>query len=323
MKPFLELKNLSKTYGETGRLFTKGGVVQALHATSLTIEEAMILGVVGESGCGKSTLGQCILRLIQPTTGQVFFRGRDLFSLSKQQFKPFRREMQIIFQNPYACLNPRMKVMQLLQEPLLMHEKGLGKAEIRDRVKQMAELVGLKISDLVKYPHEFSGGQRQRIAIARALILKPAFVVCDEPVAALDASIQSQIINLMLDLQERFDLTYLFISHDLNVVQFLCTHVAVMYLGSIVERTDIQTLFNKPAHPYTRALLSAIPTFPRKAEIKPVLLGEVPSHRDALSGCLFFPRCPERDAKCLEGVPALRDVGKGHFVACISKRGFG
>lgn len=292
-------------------------VVKAVDGVSFTIDESETLGLVGESGCGKSTLGRSILRLIEPTKGQVFFAGRDLIAADKNELRALRQKMQIIFQDPFASLNPRMTVGNIIQEALVIHHFGKTKAERQERVMDLLNLVGLRAESVGRYPHEFSGGQRQRIGIARALAVNPQFLVCDEPISALDVSIQAQIINLMQDLQYRLGLTYLFIAHDLHVVRHIASRIAVMYLGNIVEIGDAKTIYDHPAHPYTKALLSAVPVpDPTKKSQRILLSGEVPSPINPPSGCKFHPRCPYVKPVCKEKRPELVSIGKKQQVAC-------
>lgn len=316
--PLLEVTDLKKYYPVSGAsLFSrKQQSVKAVDGLTFQIERGETLGFVGESGCGKSTLGRVILRLVEPTSGEVNFDGRRVFELNKQELRELRREFQIIFQDPYASLDPRKTVRDTIGEAFRIHNLGTPK-EIEDSVREMLNLVGLRPEHINRYPHEFSGGQRQRIGIARALALRPKFVVCDEPVSALDVSIQSQVINLMKKLQEQLDLTYLFISHDLRIVKHICDRVAVMYLGTLVEVAGKQELYRSPQHPYTKALLSAIPTTnPFQKRDRIILQGDVPSPTNPPSGCRFHTRCPLAQEICKVEQPALRDLGGGHLAAC-------
>ena len=312
----LEIRDLKKYFPVGDGLFSrKKGNVKAVDGVNLTINEGETLGLVGESGCGKSTLGRTILRLIEPTSGEVIFHDKNLLALSARELREMRREMQIIFQDPYASLNPRMRVADIIGEGLEIHKLARGRAK-RDRIMELLHQVGLREDHYPRYPHEFSGGQRQRIGIARALAVSPKFIVCDEPVSSLDVSIQAQIINLLQELQERMHLTYLFISHDLRVVEHISHRVAIMYLGKVVEIAAGETIYRDAKHPYTRALLSAVPmpeTSRKKERI--VLEGDVPSPVNPPSGCTFHPRCAYRQPLCSEMEPPL-DFAGGHGVSC-------
>jgi oligopeptide transport system ATP-binding protein len=313
----LEIKNLKKHFPVGEGLFSRGkGVVKAVDGVNLAVNEGETLGLVGESGCGKSTLGRAILRLIEPTSGEVFFQGKNLLAMSQRELRDMRREMQIIFQDPYASLNPRMRVGDIIGEGLEIHKlaKGNGK---RARVMELLHQVGLREDHFARYPHEFSGGQRQRIGIARALAVNPKFIVCDEPVSSLDVSIQAQIINLLQELQEKMHLTYLFISHDLRVVEHISHRVAIMYLGKVVEIARADTIYRDAKHPYTKALLSAVPvTEAAKKRERVVLQGDVPSPVNPPSGCSFHPRCLYREALCDQTEPPLEFFADGHGVSC-------
>jgi oligopeptide/dipeptide ABC transporter ATP-binding protein len=314
----IEVKNLTKYFPAGEGLFGRGtGVVKALDDVSFTIRKGETFGLVGESGCGKTTTGRCILRLIEPTSGAVNFEGKDLLSVDAARLRRLRRDMQIIFQDPYSSLNPRMRVGQIVAEPLTIHNVG-SKAERRERVTELLKLVGLDSSHAERYPHEFSGGQRQRIGIARALALNPKFIVCDEPVSALDVSVQAQVVNLLQDLQEQLNLTYLFISHGLSVVEHISTRVGIMYLGKLVEVASSEEIFRNPLHPYTRALLSAIPKpEPDERRNRLPLLGDIPTPLNPPSGCRFRTRCTMAEPRCAETEQQLVEVSKDHFVACM------
>ncbi|MBM7096283.1 MULTISPECIES: ABC transporter ATP-binding protein [Alteribacter] len=316
-KPLLEVKGLKKYFDVTGGVFSKKvGEVKAVDDVSFTVYEKEVLGIVGESGCGKSTTGKALLRLTEPTDGQVLFEGKDITGLSEDAMRKMRRDMQIIFQDPYASLNPRHKVEKILGEPLIVH--GIGdKEERRKKVREILEVVGLPGEHASRYPHQFSGGQRQRIGIARALIVNPKLIVCDEPVSALDVSIQSQILNLMEDLQEEFGLTYLFIAHDLSVVKHISDRIGVMYLGRMVELSDNEDLYDNPLHPYTKSLLSAVPNpDPDVKKERIILQGDVPSPSNPPSGCAFHTRCPEAMDVCKQVRPEFKEHSVNHFVAC-------
>ncbi|WP_312117047.1 ABC transporter ATP-binding protein [Brevibacillus reuszeri] len=313
----LVVKNLKKYYPITGGVLGgEVGLVKAVDDVSFTVKRGETLGLVGESGCGKSTTGRSLLRLIEPTEGEISFDGVNVMSLSADEMRKMRRDMQIVFQDPFASLNPRHNVEKILEEPLIVHNIGTS-AERKKRVQEMLEVVGLSSYHARRYPHQFSGGQRQRVGIARALMLNPKLIVADEPVSALDVSIQSQVLNLMQDLQRELGLTYLFIAHDLSVVRHISDRVGVMYLGRIVELSTSSQLYSNPLHPYTQALLSAVPTpDPDAVRERVILQGDVPSPAKPPSGCTFHTRCPHVTDECRNVRPAFQDVGDGHFVAC-------
>jgi len=295
------------------------GAVKAVDGISFFVREGETLGLVGESGCGKSTTGRCIVQLYRPTAGEVYFQGEDLTKIKGQKLRAMRRNMQMIFQDPYASLNPRMTVGNIIGEPIEIHKLVKGKKEREERVQELLRIVGLNPYMANRYPHEFSGGQRQRIGVARALAVEPSFIVCDEPISALDVSIQAQIINLLEELQEQFGLTYLFIAHDLSVVRHISNRVAVMYLGKLVELTTRKEVFENPLHPYSQALLSAVPIPDPVVEEKRkriILTGDVPSPVNPPSGCRFRTRCPQAIDICKEQDPEFYDRGNGHWVAC-------
>lgn len=314
----VEVKDLKKYFPIKAGVVRKTiGHVKAVDGVSFVIRQGEVLGLVGESGCGKTTIGRTLLRLCEATEGTVAIDNKDVFRLKKQDLRKMRQDMQIIFQDPYSSLNPRLTVGEIVGEALLEHGIVKNHAEMNDRVRKIIEKCGLSDYHIKRYPHEFSGGQRQRICIARSLVLNPKFVVCDEAVSALDVSIQSQIINLLKDLQEEMKLTYLFISHDLGVVRYISDRIAVMYLGTIVELAEKHELFDHPMHPYTKALLSAIPkTDPEKRRARIILEGDIPSASKPPSGCRFHTRCPYAAAICSEKDPEFADQGGEHFVAC-------
>jgi oligopeptide transport system ATP-binding protein len=315
----LEVRDLTKHFHVPGGIGRKGGTVRAVDGVSFAIRPGETVGLVGESGCGKTTTGRCILLLERPTSGSILFEGADLATLTPAALRKVRRRMQVIFQDPYASLNPRMTIGQIIAEPLKVHGIVPEEAAREARVRELLEQVGLLPQHAERYPHQLSGGQRQRVGIARALAMEPSLIVCDEPVSALDVSIQAQIVNLLEDLQKKLGLTYLFIAHDLSVVRHLSDRVAVMYLGKVVEVADRTALYEQPVHPYTRALLSAVPIPDPKLESKrerSALRGEVPSPLNPPSGCVFHPRCPIAVARCSTEVPMLREIRPGHLGAC-------
>ncbi len=315
----LEVQDLKKYFPVRGGVAMRViGYVKAVDGVSISIEKGETFGLVGESGSGKTTLGRTVLKLTEPTSGRIIFDGKDITHLKGKEMIPLRREMQIVFQDPYRALHPRKRVKDIIGEPLVIHEK-VSESEIRERVAEMLKLVGLNVEHMDRYPHEFSGGQRQRIVIARALILRPKFIVLDEPTSALDVSVQAKILNLLNDLKERFQLTFLLISHNLAVVQYMSHRIGVMYLGKLVEVADSDELFENPLHPYTHALMSAIPVpDPKlaKKKRKVTLKGEIPSPLNPPSGCRFHTRCPYAKDICKKEEPPLVEVKPGHFVAC-------
>jgi oligopeptide transport system ATP-binding protein len=319
--PLLQVTNLVKHFQVGGGLFGgRGGLVRAVDGVSFDIRRGETLGLVGESGCGKTTTGRCILQLERPTSGQILFEGRDLTALDEDELRPIRRRMQVIFQDPYSSLNPRMTVGQIIAEPLAVHRIVADRARRAARVRDLLAHVGLLPQHALRYPHQLSGGQRQRVGIARALAVEPSLIICDEPVSALDVSIQAQIINLLEDLQAQFGLTYLFVAHDLSVVRHISDRVAVMYLGKIAEITDRKSLYDSPLHPYTKALLSAVPIPDPALEAQRerlVLGGEVPSPLNPPPGCVFHPRCPIAIDRCRGEIPDLREIRPGHRAACL------
>ena len=314
----LEVKNLKKYFPVKAGVFKRTVAhVKAVDDISFAVKEGETLGLVGESGCGKSTTGRTILRLLEATEGKVIFDGKSIMDLDKKEMRAVRRDMQIIFQDPYASLNPRMTVGNIVGEAIDLHNLAASKKERNEMVRELLEKVGLGSEYMQRYPHEFSGGQRQRIGVARALAVDPKLIIADEPVSALDVSVQAQVVNLLQDLQKEFGLTFLFIAHDLSVVKHISDRVAVMYLGKIVELTDKDDLYNNPKHPYTQSLLSAIPEAdPKKKKERIILEGDVPSPVDPPSGCRFHPRCPKAFAKCSEVEPEFKEYGAGHFAAC-------
>ncbi len=314
----LDVRNLVKHFP----IESSDDVVKAVDGVSFDIKAGETLGLVGESGCGKSTVGRCLLRLHEPTSGEVLFEGKNIVGLPNREMQLLRREMQIIFQDPYASLNPRLSILSIISEPLKIH--GIGnKKEQAERVADLLKKVGLDPNYMRRYPHEFSGGQRQRIGIARALALNPKLIICDEPVSALDVSVQAQVVNLLQDLQAEFGLTYLFISHGLAVVEHISRRVAVMYLGKIVEIAEGRELYDNPLHPYTKALLSAIPVpDPAKKRERIILKGDVPTPINPPSGCRFRTRCPLAIEDCAKVVPELREIQPDHFAACIRVEGY-
>ena len=315
----LEVTDLKKHFHIPGGIGRSPGTVRAIDGVSFSIKRGETVGLVGESGCGKTTTGRCVLLLERPTSGTIQFEGVDLASLSPRELRDVRRRVQVIFQDPYSSLNPRMTIGQIIAEPLKVHGIIRDKAKREARVKELLEQVGLLPQHAERYPHQLSGGQRQRVGIARALAMEPSLIICDEPVSALDVSIQAQIVNLLEDLQKRLGLTYLFIAHDLSVVRHISDRVVVMYLGKIAEIADRQALYAEPLHPYTQALLSAVPIPDPALEAsrnRTVLRGEVPSPLKPPAGCVFHPRCPKAVARCSAETPALRELKPGHWGAC-------
>lgn len=313
----LKVENLKKHFPITGGILGRPvSSVKAVDGVSFTVNKGETLGIVGESGCGKSTTGRMLMRLIDPSEGKVTFEDRELTSLSNSEMRKIRREMQMVFQDPFASLNPRHTVEQILEEPLKVHGMGSAK-ERKKRVHELLNIVGLSSYHAKRYPHQFSGGQRQRIGIARALMTKPKLIIADEPVSALDVSIQSQVLNLMQDLQKEFGLTYIFIAHDLGVVRHISDRVGVMYLGKMVELSNSETLYEKPLHPYTQALLSAVPVPDPDFKRETILLqGDIPSPSNPPSGCTFHTRCPHATEICKQKVPEFKEHQPGHYVAC-------
>nr|BFD65452.1 dipeptide ABC transporter ATP-binding protein [Bdellovibrio sp. HAGR004] len=317
--PLLKVENLVKSFPIHGGIFNREvASVKAVQGVSFEINKGETLGLVGESGCGKSTLGRCLMRLHDTTSGKIIYNGKDITHIQGEELREMRRKIQIIFQDPFASLNPRMTIGAILEEPLIIHNLYATAKERQDRIHELIDLVGLRREHLNRYPHEFSGGQRQRVGIARALAVNPELIVCDEPVSALDVSIQAQVINLLMELQQKLGLTYIFIAHDLKVVEHVSTRVAVMYLGKVVEMADSEELYKNPKHPYTKALMSAIPVpDPRKKEERIILTGDVPSPINPPSGCHFHPRCPMAIDDCKTIVPALEAKAKDHVASCI------
>jgi oligopeptide transport system ATP-binding protein len=319
-KELLVARDVAKHFGGKPSIFRRNpAVVRAVDGVSLTVREGETVGLVGESGCGKSTLGRVLLRLLDPTSGHIAFDGTDITTMSASVLRPIRRRMQIVFQDPYSSLDPRMSVREIVAEGITLHKLATSRREIDDRVEALLARVGLRPEMAQRYPHEFSGGQRQRIGIARALAVEPRFIVCDEPLSALDVSIQAQVVNLFSELQEELGLAYLLISHDLKVVEYMSHRVAVMYLGRIVETAPSQQLYERRHHPYTRALLSAIPTpDPEKRRVRLLLSGDVPSPLSPPPGCTFHPRCPKaKPGVCDVDRPPLEELSPGHQVACF------
>ncbi|AKJ02671.1 Oligopeptide transport ATP-binding protein OppF [Archangium gephyra] len=317
-EPLLQVRDVKTHFPVRGGLLGRvRGTVKAVDGVGFDVRRGETLGLVGESGCGKSTLGRTLLRLVEPTAGSIRFEGRELTGLSQRELRPLRRRMQLVFQDPYASLNPRMTVRDILGEPFAIH--GLERGPAREaKVGELLDLMGLPRDALGRYPHEFSGGQRQRIGIARAIALRPDLVVADEPISALDVSIQAQIVNLLVDLQRELGLTYIFIAHDLKIVEYVSTRVAVMYLGRIVELADAADLYRKPRHPYTQALLSAVPVpDPEHKRSRIILQGDVPSPLAPPPGCPFHPRCPYAMERCRRETPPLYALGNGHTAACF------
>ena len=316
--PILSVRALKKYFPIKGGILSREvDRVHAVDGVSFDIAEGETLGLVGESGCGKSTTGRCVMRLIEPSEGEIWFQGRNVTALEGEELRAIRRDIQIIFQDPFASLNPRHTVAGIVGEALLIHGLAKTRRQVEDRVVELLETVGLQSGHLRRFPHEFSGGQRQRIGIARALAVKPKLIVCDEPVSALDVSVQAQVINLLEDLQEKFGLTYLFIAHDLSVVEHISNRVAVMYLGRIVEIAPARALYDNPQHPYTEALLSAVPIpDPSLKRTRIKLEGDVPNPIRPPPGCHFHTRCPIAETRCSQSAPPLKPIADGHWVAC-------
>ena len=317
-EPLLQVRDVKTHFPVRGGLLGRvRGTVKAVDGVSFDVKRGETLGLVGESGCGKSTLGRTLLRLIDPTAGSIRFEGQELTGLSQRELRPLRRRMQLIFQDPYSSLNPRMTVRDIVGEPFAIH--GLAKGREREeKVLALLDLMGLSREAMERYPHEFSGGQRQRIGIARSIAMRPDLVIADEPISALDVSIQAQIVNLLVDLQRELNLTYVFIAHDLKIVEYISTRVAVMYLGKIVELADAADLYRRPRHPYTQALLSAVPVpDPDHKKTRIILQGDVPSPLAPPPGCAFHPRCPHAFERCRRETPPLYDLGNGHTASCF------
>ncbi len=317
-EPLLQVRDVKTHFPVRGGLLGRvRGTVKAVDGVSFDVVRGETLGLVGESGCGKSTLGRTLLRLIEPTSGSIRFEGQELTGLSQRELRPLRRRMQLIFQDPYASLNPRMTVRDIIGEPFAIHELARGR-EREEKVLALLDLMGLPRDAMERYPHEFSGGQRQRIGIARSIAMRPDLVIADEPISALDVSIQAQIVNLLVDLQRELKLTYVFIAHDLKIVEYISTRVAVMYLGKIVELADSAELYHRPRHPYTQALLSAVPVpDPEHKKTRIILQGDVPSPLAPPPGCAFHPRCPYAFERCRREAPPLYALGHGHTAACF------
>lgn len=317
--PILEVQNLKKYFNGTGQFGRLGGIkgqVKAVNDVSFQLYQGETYGLVGESGCGKSTTGRTVLRLTEPTDGKVMYNHQNIFQLSKKELRSVRKDMQMVFQDPYSSLNPRIHIGQSLEEPLIIHSLA-NKKERRERAFEILSKVGMQAEHYYRFPHEFSGGQRQRLGLARALIVNPKMVICDEPVSALDVSIQSQVLNLLQQLQDELGLTYLFITHDISVVRHISDRIGVMYLGKIVEEAPTDSLFESPLHPYTKALFSAVPNMNRKqARERIVLKGEIPSPLNPPSGCMFHTRCPYMMDICKREIPQKREMESKHFVAC-------
>ncbi len=321
-KKLVEIRHLKKYFSvndaNSKGLRRKKNTLKAVDDVSFDIYEGETFGLVGESGCGKTTLGRTVIRLYDPTDGEIIFEGTDISKLTQKELSPYRRDMHMIFQDPYASLDPRMTVSEIIMEAM-PNDGTLSEKEKQEKVLDLLDLVGLNSDHATRYPHEFSGGQRQRVGVARSLAANPKFIVCDEPISALDVSIQAQVVNLLKDLQKRLGLTYLFIAHDLSMVQYISDRVGVMYLGKLVELADSETLYSKPMHPYTQALMSAIPVpdpDTERSKRRIIVEGEVPSPINPPSGCAFHNRCPKATEKCSQAIPEFREIESGHFVAC-------